>query len=137
MSNETNSLNLVKKYFNQFILCANCQKEDIEDRNKELELSNSQLNSNSENIISNTFDISDSADSSNSSNSLAKNNENKHNELNSSLNSSSNNSINPDENICINLNENPNYFAKEKIVYKKEENITEISKLDDDNFELV
>jgi hypothetical protein len=135
MQNETTCLNLVKEYFDAFIKCITCQKENIEikDTNKETELTDSQLNSNADNIISSTFDIAIYLD---------ENNSNKHIEFTTP----SNNSTKLDENITINIDgNNSGYFIKEDYIDKKEDyidkkedNATEIVKSeDDDNFELV
>jgi hypothetical protein len=121
MSNEPTGLNFVKKYFETFILCATCQKEDVAEPHKQTEqteLTDSQLNADASNIISSTFDIGVY---------LEENNPNK----NVELTTNPNNLIKPDENISINIDgNNSGYFIKEDYIDKKEEN-------DDDNFEIV
>ena len=125
MSNEPTGLNFVKKYFEKFILCAACQKDDVAEPEKQTELNDSQLNSNALNIISSTFDIAVY---------LEENNPNKHVELTSIPN----NSIKPDENITINIDgNNSGYFIKEDYIDKKDENIDKKEEDDDDNFEIV
>ena len=57
MSNEPTGLNFVKKYFETFILCATCQKDDVAEPEKQTELTDNQINMDASNIISSTFDI--------------------------------------------------------------------------------
>ena len=143
MQNETTCSNLVKEYFDAFIKCIHCQKEDVEEPQKQTELTASQLNSNAANIISSTFDTDDAVLKSTRCSIagiqiyLDENNSNNHVELTTP----SNNSIKTDENISINFDgNNKGYFIKEDYIDKKEENLDkkeDKSEEDDDNFEIV
>jgi len=55
---ETTCLNLVKEYFDAFIKCMNCQKEESQlNSNVETELTESQLNSNPSNLVDENISI--------------------------------------------------------------------------------
>jgi hypothetical protein len=129
---EKTCLNLVKEYFDAFIKCMNCQKEDT---NKETELAESQLNSNAETELAESrlnsnveTELTESQLNSNASNLETELTESQLNSNAANLDENNHElSTKTDENISIKIDgNNSGYFIKD--IDKKEE---------DDNFEIV